>query len=43
MDKKFLKRHKLVFPHLTEDWWAVIVGLLLVALVLLGILGPIPW
>ena len=34
--KSFLSR-------LGEDEWAIIVGLLLILLVVLGILGPIPW
>lgn len=29
--------------RLSEDWWAVIVGLALIALVYLGILARVPW
>jgi hypothetical protein len=31
------------FSRLGEDEWAIIVGLLLILLVVLGILGPVPW
>jgi hypothetical protein len=34
---------KVFLSRIGEDWWAVIVGLTLIALVVLGILGPIPW
>jgi len=27
----------------SEDWWAVILGFLLIALVYLGLLGQVPW
>ncbi len=31
------------FSRISEDWWAVIVGFILIALVVMGILGSIPW
>jgi len=34
---------KPLFSRLSEDEWAIIVGLLLILLVVLGILGPVPW
>ncbi len=34
---------KPLVSRLGEDEWAMIVGLLLILLVVLGILGPIPW
>jgi hypothetical protein len=29
--------------HIGEDWWAVIVGLTLIALAYLGVLPHVPW
>ncbi|MFQ5929210.1 MAG: hypothetical protein ACE5MK_05900 [Acidobacteriota bacterium] len=29
--------------QISEDWWAVIVGLALIALVYLGVLGKVAW
>lgn len=29
--------------HINEDWWSVIVGLALVALVSAGIITSVPW
>ena len=34
---------KLVPPQLGEDWWAVILGLALIALLDLGVLKQVPW
>lgn len=36
-----MKRH--LFSRIGEDWWSVIVGLALIALVYLGILVRVPW
>ncbi len=32
-----------LFSRIGEDWWSVIVGLALIALVYLGILTRVPW
>lgn len=31
------------WSRLGEDWWSVIIGLILSLLVYLGVLGKIPW
>ncbi|MCS7178272.1 MAG: hypothetical protein RML46_07650 [Anaerolineae bacterium] len=43
MDENVLRRRESSILRLNEDWWAVIVGFLLIALVVLGILGPVRW
>lgn len=43
MEEQVLQRRESIFLRLGEDWWAVIIGFLLIALVLLGVLGPVPW
>lgn len=43
MEEKVFQRRESPILRLGEDWWAVIIGLLLIALVLLGILSPVPW
>jgi|GEM_PF-1528092 hypothetical protein len=43
MEKPQSPERKPFFSRLSEDEWAIIVGLLLILLVVLGILGPIPW
>lgn len=30
-------------PPLGEDWWALIIGLVLAALVWVGLIGEVPW
>lgn len=32
-----------LWSRLGEDWWSVIIGLILALLVYLGLLGQIPW
>jgi hypothetical protein len=31
------------WKRLGEDWWSVIIGLVLIALVYVGVLGSVPW
>jgi hypothetical protein len=43
MEEHSSPTRKPLFSRLGEDEWAIIVGLLLILLVVLGILGPVPW
>jgi len=43
MEEHLSPTRKPFFSRLSEDGWAIIVGLLLILLVVLGILGPVPW
>lgn len=43
MEENVVRRRETTFLRISEDWWAVILGFLLIALVLLGVLGPVPW
>ncbi len=37
------QQQKPILSRISEDWWAVIVGFALIALVYLGLLVKIPW
>lgn len=43
MEERTLRRREYPLLWLSEDWWAVIIGFLLIALVLLGVLSHVPW
>jgi hypothetical protein len=32
-----------LWHRISEDWWSVIIGLLLIALVVAGVISSVPW
>ncbi len=43
MEEQAFQRRESPLRRISEDWWAVILALLLIALVLSGVLSPVPW
>lgn len=43
MEERAFQRRESPLLRISEDWWAVILALLLIALVLSGVLSPVPW
>lgn len=43
MNENSPQQEKPASPRISEDWWAVIIGLGLAAMVWLGVITRVPW